>query len=105
MNRRKWLRIIGLATCALSASGFARRLSAEPMLANLEETLKFSLKCRRPEEFAFVTLVVQKVQQKQITRELVLSTLQWAVERRPEFPFPYFQAGIKKRAAAIGVQL
>ena len=103
MNRRAWLAMLGAS--GLSLLGDIRPLSAEPMLANLEETLKFSLKCRRPEEFAFVTLVVQKVQQKKITRELVLSTLQWAVERRPEFPFPYFQAGIKKRAAAIGVQL
>ena len=105
MNRRKWLASLAISSVAAGISLATRHVSAEPMLANLEETLKFSLKCRRPEEFAFVTLVVQKVQQKRITRELVLSTLQWAVDRRPEFPFPYFQAGIKKRAAAIGVQL
>jgi hypothetical protein len=31
--------------------------------------------------------------------------MKWATERRPEFPFPYFKEGIKRRAAKIGVQL
>lgn len=71
----------------------------------LNDTLRFGLRCRKPEEFAFVDLVTQKVDEGKLPLDVVLSMLQWARKRRPEFPFPYFQEGIKRRAAAIGVEL
>jgi hypothetical protein len=102
MNRRTWFRMI-------AASGvlplLVRTASADPMQASLEETLKFGLKCRRPVEFAFVELVVLKVNQGQLPKDLVLSQFNWAREQSERVPFPYFQFGMKKRAAAIGVDL
>ncbi|HEX5103646.1 MAG TPA: hypothetical protein VFV87_07550 [Pirellulaceae bacterium] len=84
---------------------FTRSAGADPMQASFEETLKFGLKCRRPLEFAFVELVVLKVNQGQLPKDLVLSQFNWAREQNEKIPFPYFQFGMKKRAAALGVDL
>jgi hypothetical protein len=104
MNRRNW--IGSLASLALGGSlGWAGFAWADSEMADLEETLKFGLKCRRPEEFDFVELVVQKVNMGQLPRDLVLSQFNWARKQRPKIPFPYFQFGIRKRAEALGVDL
>jgi len=67
------------------------------------------LKARRPQEFAFVDLVTLKVKQGELKLELVLSMMQWAVERAREknsnIPFPYFQEGLRLRAKEVGVDL
>jgi hypothetical protein len=92
-----------------------RRALADEQQANLNETLRSVLKCRRPEEFAFVDLVTLKVEQGKLPRALVLSMMQWASKRSREemgagrrkndFPFPYFQEGLRRRAAEIDVVL
>jgi hypothetical protein len=102
MKRRDWF----LAAAALTSLPLTWRVaSADPMQADLEETLKFGLKCRRPVEFEFVELVVQKVNMGQLPRDLVLSQFDWARKQSEKIPFPYFQFGIRKRAAALGVDL
>jgi hypothetical protein len=103
MNRRRWLLLSG--SSLLSLPVLVTTAAADPMQANLEETLKFGLKCRRQLEFDFVALVVQKVEQGQLPKDLVLSQFNWAREQNAKIPFPYFQFGMKKRAAAIGVDL
>ena len=103
MNRRHWIRSV--ASAAFSVPLLASHAIADPMQASFEETLKFGLKCRRPVEFAFVELVVQKVNQGQLPKDLVLSQFNWAREQNAKVPFPYFQFGMKKRAEAIGVDL
>jgi hypothetical protein len=45
------------------------------------------------------------VDDKELPRDLVLSMMNYARKRRPNQPFPYFEAGMKKRAEAIGVEL
>ena len=92
-----------MAICT-SLVGAAVR-AADPEKPDLGETLRFGLRCRKPEEVAFVDLVVQKVDQKKLPLELVLSMFKWSRERRPDIPFYYFQAGLRKRAADIGVEL
>lgn len=103
MNRRTWLRSLTLSLVSLPLA--VKRLLADPQVANLEETLTFGLKCRRPEEFDFVEVVVEKVEAGLLPLEIVLSMFKWARERRPNQPFPYFQAGLIDRAAKIGVDL
>lgn len=106
MHRRNWL--ITTFSALASAWLFALTAAAQPKEGEeitLEDRLKAGLKCRRPEEFAFVATVAQKVNQKQLTPDLVLSTYRWAVEQRPDFPFYYFQYGLRRRAAAIGVSI
>ncbi|WP_145097281.1 hypothetical protein [Anatilimnocola aggregata] len=99
MHRRSWLAsIVALVAMSLGVS-FA---SAQQPIT-LADRLNAGLKCRRPEEFAFVEAVVLLVDQKKLTTELVLGTYRWAAEQRPDFPFYYFQYGLRRRAAAIGV--
>lgn len=105
-TRRNWLvTTIGAVVTAWLLA--ARTTLAEPegTEITLEDRLKAGLKCRRPEEFAFVATVAQKVKQKQLTPDLVLSTYRWSIEQRPDFPFYYFQYGLRRRASAIGVSI
>jgi hypothetical protein len=106
MNRRHWIRTFVSALAALGCGPVARSAFAQSgQAADLNETLRFGLKCRRPLEFEFVALVVQKVDQKLLPRELVLSAMTYAQLRNKERPYPYFEFSMKKRAAAIGVEL
>lgn len=73
--------------------------------ATLAETLKAMLKCRRQVEKDFVDLVVTKVNQGKLSKELVLNTMTYARSKRDDIPFPYFQTAIRLRAAKIGVTL
>lgn len=103
MNRRDWLRSLTLLPTLVTC--LFRQASGEGDVPNLYDTLRFGLKCRRPEEFEFVALVVAKVEAKVLPLDMVLSMFKWSRERRPHFPFPYFQVGLQKRAAEIGVEL
>jgi hypothetical protein len=115
MTRRVWLRCVAWWLSCLAAIGIGRRAMADQQQANLNETLRSILKCRRPEEFAYVNLVTQKVDQGELPLALVLSMMQWARKRarqeidagrrKTDIPFPYFQQGLKLRAAEIGVDL
>lgn len=105
MHRRNWLTaILGVVGCTLL---FGARDSSgqEAKPITLEDRLKAGLRCRRPEEFEFVELVVKFVAEGKLSTELVLGTQQWAVKQRPDAPFYYFQYGLRRRAAAIGVDL
>jgi hypothetical protein len=44
------------------------------------------------------------VDQGKLPRDLVYSTFGWARKKRP-YPFPYFERGLKKRAARIGIEV
>ena len=87
----------------LIACGSRSSQAEEPV--SLNDRLKAGLKCRRPEEVAFVNMVVLLVDQKKLTKEMVLGTYQWAIGQRADAPFYYFQYGLRRRAAAIGVTL
>ena len=113
MTRRFWLRISAWVFAGLA---LVRDLAiAQDQQATLNETLRSVLKCRRPQEFAYVDLVTQKVDQGILPRALVLSMMTWARDRsrkevlagrrKNDIPFPYFQEGLRLRAAEIGVSL
>ncbi len=109
MSRRRWIGwLFGVLGWGLPWAA-CRTAVADAEQANLNETLRYVLRCRRPQEFAFVDLVTDKVQQKQLPVEMVLSMMKWAVERARErgtkIPFPYFQEGLRRRAKEIGVDL
>jgi hypothetical protein len=105
MTRRGWLQAIGLGMGRAMAVFVSCQAAIAQQVPGLSETLRSVLKCRKPEEFAFVEVVVAKVNQGLLPLEMVLSMMKWARERREDIPFPYFQEGIRKRAAAIGVTL
>ena len=108
MTRRFWLSCVA---CVIGCA-FVR---ADEQQANLNETLRSVLKCRRPQEFAYVDLVTLKVESGELPRALVLSMMKWAAQRssqevaagrrKTDIPFPYFQEGLRRRAAEIGVSL
>jgi hypothetical protein len=109
MTRRAWFRsLFGVCVPSL-ALALSRKAAAGPEQANLNETLRYVLRARRPQELAFVDLVTQKVKEGKLPTEMVLSMMKWAVERARErgnkIPFPYFQEGLRIRAKEIGVDL
>jgi hypothetical protein len=99
MHRRTWLATFAAFT--MLAVHAAPSLGEEEI--TLQDRLNAGLRCRRPEEFAFVAAVVVLVNQQKLTAELVLGTYRWAVGKRPDFPFYYFQYAIRKRAKELGV--
>jgi len=115
MTRRFWLRCFAWSLGWLAAVGIGRRATSDQQQATLNELLRSVLKCRRPEEFAYVDLVTQKVDNGELPLPLVLSMMKWARKRaveevaarrrKTDIPFPYFQQGLKLRAAEIGVDL
>jgi len=109
MDRRFWFRSL-VAFCGSGlVLAISRRAAAGPEQANLNETLRYVLKARRPQEFAFVDLVTLKVKQGELSLDMVLSMMKWSVERarakNSNIPFPYFQEGLRLRAKEIGVDL
>ena len=105
MTRRGWLAslIVSITQAALLFA--SRSTSAQQQVADLSQTLRSVLKCRRQVEFDFVEVVVAKVNQGLLPAEMVLSMMKWARERRDDIPFPYFQEGIRRRAKEVGVTL
>jgi hypothetical protein len=71
---------------------------------SLKETLEKTLRARRPEEFAFIDLVIEKVDDGTLPRSLVESTFQWA-RKKPRHAFQYFEFALRTRAKGIGVEL
>jgi len=116
MTRRFCLRCIAWSLGCLGCHWHLASVSrADEQQATLNEQLRSILKCRRPEEFAYVDLVTSKVDSGELPLPLVLSMMQWARKRsrqevqnhgrKTDIPFPYFQQGLKLRAAEIGVDL
>jgi hypothetical protein len=115
MTRRWWMQCVAWSCSWLAALRLGRLALADEQQANLNETLRSVLKCRRPEEFQFVNLVTAKVESGELSRAMVLSMMKWAAararkevaakRRKSDIPFPYFQEGLRLRAAEIGVEL
>src|SRR6478736_1297634 len=115
MTRRFWLRCLAWSIGWLAWAKIASRAGADEQQATLNELLRSVLKCRRPEEFAYVNLVTAKVDSGQLPVAMVLSMMQWARKRsrqeveshrrKTDIPFPYFQERMHRRAAEIGVLL
>jgi len=71
---------------------------------DLKITLEKGLKARRPSEFAFIALVIGKVNDGTLPLSLVESTFLWARKQRP-YPTVYFERGLKARARKLGIAL
>ena len=113
MERRSWLKWLAIVIAfftgvavAESAEEPVRQDSPMPgvTVLDLEQTLKSGLKARRPVEFDFIRLVVLKVKDNEIPIELVQSTFLWA-RRQAAVPYPYFERGLRERAARLGIAL
>jgi hypothetical protein len=91
------------ALASQSVDGLSGTASAADV-ANLQDQLESGLLAGRPVELVFISRVVTLVEQDALPLPLVLSTYQWARPKKPR-PFPYFERGLRIRAARIGIQL
>lgn len=73
-------------------------------IENLKKTLEEVLRARRPEEFAFIDVVTDRVANGTLPRSLVESTFNWA-RKKPHYKFQYFEQGLRVRAKKIGIVL
>lgn len=88
-----------------SASRVGEQTAAsEGQVANLKTQLEAGLKARLPSEFAFIARVIAMVEAKQLPFDLVQSTFMWARVKKP-YPFPYFEHGLRTRAAKQGIEI
>ncbi len=94
-------------TCGWPGSSLLDVPAAGVEVANLQQQLESGLKARRPEEFAFIQMVVTKVANNQLPLDLVKSTFLWA-RKNPdakEYPFVYFERGLRERAKKLGITI
>ena len=91
---------IGPAVVAAQGS----KSSIAPGGPDLKATLEKGLKARRPQEFSFIQLVVNRVDDGSLPQPLVESTFLWARKQRP-YPYVYFERGLKVRAKQLGISL
>lgn len=73
-------------------------------IADLKTQLNSGLRCRRDSEFAFVAMIVQMVDNGDLSVVLVKESFQYARKKKP-YPFPYFERVIRIRAAEAGVTI
>lgn len=104
-----WALAISLLGLAAGQTHLAAQQLSTPSGANgpvvdLRIQLEKGLKARLPREFDFIDHVVGMVDNKQLPRDLVESTFLWARVKRP-YPFPYFENGLRLRAARRGINL
>jgi hypothetical protein len=78
----------------------------------LRDQLRVGLKARTKADFAFIDMVVERVNQGKLPRKMVDSTFLWARNRarirpttHPLRPMVYFQPALVLRAKAIHVKL
>lgn len=71
----------------------------------LKEILEKGLLLRRQYEFDFIAVVLNKVDNGELPRDLTLAIFQWARRKRARYPFPYFQRALQLRAEELGVEL
>ena len=111
-RRPRVVSVLMMATLALLAATSAGRLRAAENgggsygaeVAGLKDQLDGGLKARRPEEFAFIAKVCTMVDLKQLPYDMVKGTFMWARKKRP-YPYPYFERGLRLRAAQRGIKL
>jgi hypothetical protein len=109
MPRRTFLAAVWLAVFllpfAFPPAGAAGENSAGGQVAELHEQLESGLKARLPGEFSFIALVVQKVEQRQLTTGEVKAVFQWARRKNKNVPFPHFERAMRIIAGKKGVAL
>lgn len=109
-----WLFLVLLAACLWchpSAAGASETsvTSSEAAfeLTDLKQQLEKGLRARRDSEFEFIALIVTMVDNNQLPLDLVKSTFLWARKKalKTRYPFPYFERGLRVRAAKQGIDI
>jgi hypothetical protein len=71
----------------------------------LKQALEKGLKARRPTEFAYIELVVKKVEEGKLPQSMVERSFLWARRKNSFMPMPYFERSLQIMAKKIGVDL
>jgi hypothetical protein len=104
-----WALAVSLLGLAVGQTHLAAQQPSTPEgmsgpVIDLKIQLEKGLKARLPREFDFIDHVVGMVDNNQLPRDLVQSTFMWARVKKP-YPFPYFENGLRLRAARRGINL
>jgi hypothetical protein len=120
---RRRMSVLALAILALGSVALRAQQPTQPVRPSdsrarqgrqiaLRDQLRVGLKAFTPGDFAFIDLVVLRVNQGTLPRSLVDGTFLWArrrvAERSPRYrqrPMVYFQPALVLRAKAAGVIL
>jgi hypothetical protein len=85
------------------ATGKTPRIAPEGI--SLKQALEKGLKARRPSEFAYIELVVKKVEEGKLPQSMVERSFLWARRKNSAIPMPYFERSLQIMAKKIGVNL
>lgn len=110
-SRRTWIAvsclglllspILGLAQDPLDINEAERMFSYNTV--ELRDQLTYGLRVAFPEQQAFVDQVVAKVDSGEMSRAMVNVVFVWARKRKPNIPFPYFEAVMRLLAEKRGI--
>ena len=101
MNRRFFF---AMAAAGLAATARAQQPAPVTGDASLKETLTFGLRPRLPADYAFIDVVIARVDNKTLPLELVIAVYRWSLDKRP-YPYPFFERALRVKARAIGVDI
>jgi len=93
-----------------TARGQGDELAQSPRAVDaigLKSQLEKGLRARRPQEFAFVAVVVEMVENETLPLDLVKGTFLWARKKAltTRYPFPYFERALRERAGKLGIKI
>lgn len=71
--------------------------------ATLEEQLVNRLRATSEDQRAYLRFVVLQVKEEKLDLRLVVAVERYALRRRPDFPFLFFERAMKVQAAKYGV--
>jgi hypothetical protein len=108
---RTWIAVTCIGILLAPSSGFAQDPldlnEAERMFSyntvELRDQLTYGLRVAFPEQQAFVDQVVAKVDNGEMSRAMVNVVFVWARKRKPNIPFPYFEAVMRLLAEKRGI--
>lgn len=81
-----------------------RAASAQQLEATLKEQLEFGLKARRPQEFAWIEMVVNMVDAGELPSKLVTVSFNWS-RKQGKYPYQYFVRALRILAARQGIDI
>lgn len=92
---------LGAITAAIALAEEGKSSSVVATI-DLKDQLEKALKARRPVEFEFIGLVVERVDSGELPRDLVQSSFLWA-RRKPYNKIQYFEQSLRLRAKRKGI--
>ena len=109
MHRRAWMLIAGGGLVGWASGLHAQLTFGVNRTPSLKTRLETGLKARRPQEFAFIALVVDLVELGVLPRRIVDISFIWARsranERGVDYPMPYFQFAVTTLARRAKIRL